>query len=205
MSIHAIVWDVGGVLLRTVDFSPRAALAQKLNLTPAQLEHVVFGKDDAFRAQLGQISSSDHWTNIATRLNYSEAQVDAFRQEYFAQDVLDLDLIERIRNYKAQGYCIAVLSNFWDTLREHIQQNWQIDDAFHHLVISSEVGLMKPDPAIYELLLETIGFAPEETVFLDDALENVTAARALGMHAIRFNDKTSALAELEHTLIDTPP
>ena len=186
MAIHAIVWDVGGVLLRTADFAPRDALARAHGLTPLQLDHMVFGKDDAFRAQLGQVSYAQHWANLAARLGMDEEGIAAFRDAFFATDGLDEDLIESIRELRSQGYCTAVLSNYWDALRMQITDEWQIDDAFQRLIISSEVGLMKPDSAIYDLLLESIGFTTEETVFIDDSLENVRAAQQLGIHGVPF-------------------
>jgi epoxide hydrolase-like predicted phosphatase len=204
MAIHAIVWDIGGVLLRTADLGPRVELAVRLGLDPQALDHLVFGIDDNARVQLGEISYDQHWANISRRLAMNPGETAEMRQSFFAHDVLDLDLIERIRAYKAQGYCTAVLSNYWETLRGRIRDEWQIDDAFHHLVISSEVGLMKPDPAIFQLLLETIGYAPEETLFIDDAAENIAGAHDTGMHTIHFTDKTDALAQLEKQLTRTP-
>lgn len=197
MTIHAIIWDIGGVLLRTHDFAPRAALAQQLNMTPTEVEQMVFGKDDNFRAQFGEISYDQHWQNVAARMSMTQEEVVALREAFFASDILDTGLVDRIRTYKSQGFCSAVLSNFWDKLRDHIYHDWKIDDAFHKLIISSEIGLMKPDPAIYQYLLEEIGFEAEETVFLDDFIENVNAACEAGMHAIHFQNKVDALNKLE--------
>jgi putative hydrolase of the HAD superfamily len=76
-------------------------------------------------------------------------------------------------------------------------------DTISELVIdSSEVGIRKPDPAIYRLALERLGgIEPERSVFLDDAPGNVRAAEDLGMHAILVGDDPApALAELEEVL-----
>jgi epoxide hydrolase-like predicted phosphatase len=107
--------------------------------------------------------------------------------------------VNHIRELK-QNYCTAVLSNYMAVLRQRITGEWQIGDAFHHLIISSEVGLMKPSPEIYQFALETVGFAPEETVFIDDFIENVEGARAVGIHGILFTDPQQAKTSLKELL-----
>ena len=75
-----------------------------------------------------------------------------------------------------------------------------INIAFHHIVISAEVGMMKPEQRIYEHTLEKVGVAPGEAVFIDDMPDNIAAAKAVGMHGIRFVSREQALAELEALL-----
>ncbi|MCH8930255.1 MAG: HAD-IA family hydrolase, partial [Proteobacteria bacterium] len=99
--------------------------------------------------------------------------------EIFAGDELDSGLIDYIRELK-QIYRIAMLSNAPSDARNSIIEKWHMDDAFDLIIISADVGLMKPDPAIYELTLEQLGFEPHETAFIDDFSENIKAARQLG-------------------------
>jgi len=68
---------------------------------------------------------------------------------------------------------------------------------FHHVVESSKVGLRKPDPAIYTLMCDALGVAPENAVFLDDLGINLKPARALGMRTIKVEDPDVALAQLQ--------
>jgi putative hydrolase of the HAD superfamily len=72
-------------------------------------------------------------------------------------------------------------------------------ELFDAVIDSSEVGMRKPDPAIFSLALRELGgVAPEHAVFLDDFAGNVEAARRLGMHGVLVEDDPSgALAELE--------
>jgi putative hydrolase of the HAD superfamily len=74
-----------------------------------------------------------------------------------------------------------------------------IAELFDAVIDSSEVGMRKPDPAIFALALRELGdIAPEHAVFLDDFPGNVAAARRLGMHGVLVeNDPSGALAELE--------
>ena len=68
---------------------------------------------------------------------------------------------------------------------------------FRGIVISGEVGAAKPDPAVYEALVERYGVVTSESVFIDDQPANVEAARELGFRAIRFTDAAALRRELE--------
>jgi epoxide hydrolase-like predicted phosphatase len=199
MTIHAIIWDIGGVLERTEDPTPRLKLSDRLGVGVTELAHFFFGHTDNFRVQLGEITPEEHWENVRTQLGLTEEEMIKAREEFFAGDRLDMDLVNSIRELK-RDYCTAVLSNYTAVLRGRITAEWQIDDAFHHLIISAEVGLMKPDPGIFELALETIGCNPEEAVFIDDFIENVEGARNVGIHGILFPDPQQAITSLNEIL-----
>jgi HAD superfamily hydrolase (TIGR01509 family) len=92
-----------------------------------------------------------------------------------------------------------LISNAWSGLRDYIVQQ-KFEDAFDGLVISAEVGVMKPKAEVYLLALEQLGVSPGEAVFVDDFIENVEGARSVGMSAIHFRDPESALAELRSLL-----
>lgn len=201
MGIQAIIWDSGGVLVRTEDWTPRDNLADRLGLTRQELDDLVFGPRADARRQLGEISSEEHWKNISQTLGLSAAQTVSIRSEFFAGDELDSGLIDYIRELK-QKYRIAMLSNAPSDARTAISGKWHMDDAFHLIILSAEVGLMKPDPAIYELTLERLGFEPHETVFIDDFSENIKAARQLGMHTILFKNSEQTIVDLQSLLDD---
>jgi putative hydrolase of the HAD superfamily len=78
----------------------------------------------------------------------------------------------------------------------------KIDDAFDQLIISAEVGIMKPDARIYQLALEKLGVAPAEAVFVDDFAVNIEGARAVGMYAIQFTRPDQTVEELKKLLND---
>ena len=199
MTIKAIIWDAGGVLVRTEDWKPRDELSARLGTDSSTLSKVVFGYDGDYRAQLGEITAAQQWANAAEKLNIPTEELLTVQEAFFAGDVLDTDLIDYIRDLKAD-YTTGLLSNAMDDLRREIIENWKVDDAFHHIVISAEVGLMKPDQRIYEHTLEKVGVPPHEAVFIDDMPDNIAAAKAVGMHGIRFVNKAQTLAELEELL-----
>ena len=199
MTIHAIIWDIGGVIERTEDPMPRQSVADRLGMDVLDLSHLFFGHTDNFRVQFGEITPEDHWENVRAQLGLSEREMVTVRQAFFAGDRIDMDLVSTIRELK-QDYCTAVLSNYMAVLRDRINEEWDIGDAFHHLIISAEVGMMKPHPEIYEFALEIIGFAPEETVFIDDFIENVEGAQDLSIHGILFTSPAQVRTELSKLL-----
>ena len=184
---------------RTEDFAPRQALAERLGWEMTDLMDLVFGKMDESRVQLGKISYTDHWKNVAQELSVQESEIAGIEAAFFAGDTLDTALVDEICALKTR-YTTAILSNYSPILREKVERIWQIADAFDHVVISSEEGVMKPDPAIYQIALEKVGCRPEEAVFLDDFIENVEGARKLGMHAVWFKTPKQGLAELQNIL-----
>jgi epoxide hydrolase-like predicted phosphatase len=199
MGIYAVIWDIGGVLERTEDTTPRRELAERLDMDIGDLSHLIFGHTDNFRVQVGEITPKEHWENVRKELGVGEEELAQIVQDFFGGDELDFSLVDYIRSLKAT-YCSAVLSNYMPTLRGKIIEEWQIDDAFHHLFISSELGLMKPDPEIYEFVLEQIGFEAKQTVFIDDFIENIAGAKDVGMHGILFENPEQVKAEINELL-----
>lgn len=199
MAIKAIYWDIGGVLVRTVDREPRARLAEKLGLTYAQLEDAVFNAEPGRKAQLGLLPAEMVWQSLIQRFGLPATALAAFQEAFFGGDVLDEALVDHIRRLHLT-YRTGVISNAFDNARHLLMQVWRVGDAFDDLVISAEVGVMKPDPQIYQIALRGLGVLPQEAVFLDDALPNIQGARDIGMHAIHFRHPEQALQDL-HALL----
>ena len=106
----------------------------------------------------------------------------------------DAAMVEGVRAARAAGVRTGLLSNSWGDDRYDREQLAELFDAW---VISGEVGLRKPDPAIYELAAERLGLAPEQCVFVDDLPGNLKPARALGMATVvHRGDAAATLAEL---------
>jgi putative hydrolase of the HAD superfamily len=97
---------------------------------------------------------------------------------------------------KQHGLLTAVLSNMGDAVLENIEREFDWLQRFDVLVWSFQLGIAKPDPEIYRHTLAKLGTRPEETLFIDDKLENIEAARALGMKAIQFFSVEELRADL---------
>jgi len=183
--IRAVVFDFGGVLMRTVNPLPRRELAWQFGLPPGGASEAVFGNPLWDEFQLGRISSAEFWADVGQRLGLNAEELAEFRQAFWAGDRLDEELVALIRTLRGAGYQTALLSNAPADLHQHLEQ-LGIADAFDVIVASGCEGLMKPDLAIFELTLARVGVAAEEAAFVDDFRVNVAAAQQIGLHAMRF-------------------
>jgi epoxide hydrolase-like predicted phosphatase len=195
----AVIWDMGGVLVRTEDPAPRQALAERLGMTRAELETLVFAGESGSRAQRGEITYEEHWENLRRYFGFSPQQMQDFSTEFWKGDHIDASLVDYIRSLRSR-YKTGLLSNAFSDLRGIITQGWHIDDAFDVMIISAEEGLAKPDPRIYLLALERLGVEPSEAIFIDDFLHNVEGARLVGLQAVHFQDPHQARMDVEHLL-----
>ncbi len=201
MSIKVVIFDMGGVLVRTEDTAPRAALGLRFGKSYAELDGIVFANKSSGRASRGEISARDHMQHVMRTLNLPETDeaIDNFVDKFFLGDKVDGEIIDYIDSLRPR-YQTVLLSNAWDNLRKIFVEKWKIADAFDEIFISAEMGIMKPNPKIYEMVLEKLDVPPEETVFIDDFIQNIEAARKLGMHGIHFQDKDVAMDELRALL-----
>ncbi len=199
MTVKAIIFDLGGVLLRTADFSPRERLATRLGMSQSELEDFIFGGESGDRAQRGEITVDEHWRNLYHRLNCSSQELIAILDEFFGQDQLDSELMDYVRRLH-QSYKTALLSNAWDDLRQVIAEKWHFEDAFDAIIISAEEGVAKPDRRIFQLTLDRLEVISSQAVFVDDMARNVEAAWAIGMHAFQFHTPMQIRREIEQLL-----
>jgi putative hydrolase of the HAD superfamily len=184
-TIRALIFDYGGVLMRTVDPTARRELEQRFDLERGQAEQLVFGSSRWDDVQQGRIDSQTFWADVGQRLDLDDEQLRTFRRGFWAGDRLDQELVETIRHLRQDGYHTALLSNAPADLRAYIEK-LGIADAFGVIAISGAEGVVKPDPEIYRRTLARLDVAPQQAAFIDDMRLNVDAARRVGLHAWRF-------------------
>lgn len=199
MLIRAVIFDLGGVLVRTEDLSPRRKLAERLGMTYEEISRLIFEDRSAIQATLGRVTTKEHWETVRAALDMDPEDFPSVPLEFWGGDRLDTDLVEYIRSLRPR-YKTGLLSNAWDNLRNVLIEDWKIADAFDEMIISAEVGMAKPDRRIYRLAADRLGVEPQEAVFIDDVLENIKAARAAGLRGIHFQSRAQTLAELEGML-----
>ena len=202
-AIEAVIWDLGGVILRTEDRRLRAAWESRLNLPEGELDQLVFAGEMGRKAALGQAQAEDVWQWVGSRLELTPEELERLQQEFWQGDQLDGALVQFIRELR-QDCRTALLSNAWPGMRQMIENEWGIADCFDDLFISAELGLAKPDPKIYRLALDRLSLPPARAVFVDDFSENVRAAAALGLHAIQFLSSKQAMHAVNLQLGKTP-
>lgn len=196
--IKAVIFDMGGVLVRTVDPGKRAAWEARLGLAPGDAERIVLNSPMGKQAQMGAITTADLWRWVQGEFGFDDDTLAAFRHDFWAGDALDDELVDLLR-YLRLNYQTALLSNFMDELQEVITVRHPMADAFDLVVGSAYEKVMKPDARIYELTLARLGRKPAEAVFIDDMLHNIEGAQQVGLATIHYQagmDVTAALAGL---------
>ncbi|MCB9449905.1 MAG: HAD family phosphatase [Anaerolineaceae bacterium] len=193
---RAVIFDYGGVLMQTVDYTPRQRWDQRLGLSPGGVERVVHGSTSWVQVQQGVITLEDYWQDIAQQFNLDDSALRELAHDFYDGDRLDRDLIHYIHELRAADYPVALLSNAPAKLASDLQ-TLGIVHLFNPLVISAHIGVMKPDPRAFQTVLTQLGRPATETVFVDDMLANVEAATALGIHGIHYQAGMDLRATLQ--------
>ena len=193
--IKAVIFDVGGVLIRTADHRSRRDWEKRLGLAKGESEEIVFNSEMGQKAQLGEVETAELWQWIGRYLNLDSATLQDFQAGFWAGDQLDRELVNFIRQLRPH-YQTAIISNATNTLRQMLTTKYPIADAFDLIVVSGEEKVMKPNAAIYERTLTRLGRQPEEAVFVDDFAHNIAVAQQLGLATIHFHPDTNVPAEL---------
>jgi len=203
MAIRAVYFDVGGVLLRTVNPEPRREWERRLGLEPGQLPRIVFENPVALQSTVGQAGEADVWREVGRMLKLSDRQLVELREDFFAGDRWDEDLLAFIRKLRSR-IRTGVISNGWLGAQRALAK-WVNPGYFDAIVFSGVEQCAKPDEKIYRLALSRLGMAPEEAMFFDDFPENVRGANRIGMQAYLFEGPHPAIEKIRKIFMSTSP
>ena len=199
MSIRAVIFDFGGVLVRTEDWSEHRKWETHLGLPAGELAKIVFDSETSKRAALGQISVPELWQHVGTTLNLTPEQLRELEHDFWSREQFDEELLSFLGSLRPQ-YKTAILSNAWLDAREVFTQIYKVGRAVDLIIISAEEGLVKPDIQLFKLAASRLEVRPDEVVFVDDLAHNVEAAQSIGMHGVVFENTAQAVAEVRKYL-----
>lgn len=137
-------------------------------------------------ASLGKMTSAEFWKKVGLS--------PGIEDEYLRRHVLNGGLLEFLDRMHLRGMNVWCLSNDVSEWSKKLRRNFSIEDFFTGFIISGDVGLRKPDPAIYELLAERLKCKPGEILFVDDNGRNLDAAAALGIATVLFGSSGQGYA-----------
>lgn len=199
MTIKAVIFDMGGVILRTEDPGKREAMAQRLGTTRRDLEYMLFLSPSALETEFGRITEVEHIHNVLKHYGQAIEDHAHFYNEFFCGDVMDEKVIDFIKDLK-KNYKVGLLSNAWMNIRKNLSDYYDFVDIFNVSIFSAEVGLRKPDERIFKLILDRLGVEAQEAIFVDDFLENVNGAAEVGLHVVHFKNRDQAIADVKRIL-----
>ena len=191
-----VVFDFGGVIVTPQPEEDVAALAAAAGVTTAE-----FGRGywpPRFGYDIGELSAETFWRDVAGRLgrSFTRAQIT----ELVALDIaswshLCAGTVRLVHDLKAAGHRLAVLSNM-PAEQAEAAAAMPVAGQFEFLLFSCELKAGKPDPGCFRQVLGRLGAPAGDVILIDDREENVRAAIAMGMRAIRFTSPQQARARL---------
>jgi putative hydrolase of the HAD superfamily len=196
---RAIVFDFGGVFLKTIDYTPRHRWDDRLHLPRGSVERIVHGSESWRQAQTGSITPDAYWADVGRQLNLTADDMTALAHEFYAGDQLDSELVDYAHHLRERGYRVALLSNDSAALRDKLRA-FQMDDLFNPLVISAEIGVMKPNARAFQIVLDRLQYPAARVVFVDDMPANIEGATAVGIHGIHYTTLPALQRALEPLL-----
>jgi len=188
LGLRAVVFDYGMVLTEEQDPAAYAALLRLTGLDRDRFEPLYWADRHAYDE--GKLTGVAFWqklvrdaeigetTGLAEELNVWDARMWTTQNRAMLAWQLEL---------KQHGIKTAILSNMGDNVLANIERTFDWLARFDVLVWSYQLGMAKPEPAIYQHTLRELGVEPGEALFIDDRLVNIEAARALGMRGILFS------------------
>ncbi len=206
--IEAIVSDFGGVLTTPL-LTSFMAVQDEIGISPENLGMAMRtvteedGENPLYLLERGEMTEVDFLARLGDGLEPllgHRPELHRFRETYFEALHPNEPMIELMRELKASGKRMAMLTN---NVREW-EPVWRsmlpVDEIFETVVDSGFVCCRKPEPRIYEMTLERLGLPAAACLFIDDLEHNIDGARALGMNAVHFRDNEQAIAEIRAAL-----
>ena len=201
--IEAVIWDFGGVLT-TSPFEAFARFESERGL-PVDI--------------IRRTNANNHWENAWAKFERSELDLEAFDQlfaseslalgaEVRGKDVLPLlvgdlrpEMVEALRVVKSRFKTGCITNNLpANAIGSASGRSLYIAEVmalFDHVIESAKIGLRKPDPRIYRMMIDALAVDPRHCVYLDDLGVNLKPARDMGMATIKVINGPQAIAELE--------
>jgi epoxide hydrolase-like predicted phosphatase len=191
-----VIFDIGDVLERNPRTGWEKRWAERLHIEVDEFEQFL---DPIWSAgSIGAVTLAEIEGQTAEAFGLDPMTVAALMDDAWAEYVgsLNFELADYFARLRLR-YKTGILSNSFVGAREREQEAYGFEDMCDVIVYSHEVGYLKPDHRMYDLICERLAVDPEEAVLLDDVQVNVDGAREVGMGAITFATNAQAIAELE--------
>ena len=193
MTPAGLILDFGEVLTRPQPQPVLEQMASLAGLPPGQFVSRYWQHRAAYD---GGLTGTEYWTRVLDGLPGLAPET--------VPELIDLDVQswsdyraevwQLAADFRAGGGRTAMLSNGVTEIIEQLRRSRRLDTWFDAVIVSCEVGRCKPDPEIYRICLDRLGVPAEETLFVDDRLENLAAAESVGLRTLHFTGEDSVPA-----------
>lgn len=187
--IHAIIFDCFGVLVH-------GSLDHLRSLVPP--EHLAQLNDLSHSSDYGFVTKAEYLQGVGDLLGRSAADIaDIIRAQYVRNEAV----VELVRSLRGE-HKVGLLSNVGRGVVDDLFSSSELDALFDVVILSSEVGMVKPNADIYELTAHRLGLTPEECLMIDDLPTNVAGAKAAGMQGIICSNSVQCVADVRALLTE---
>src|SRR3989344_6817955 len=192
--IKNIIFDIGNVI---VQWQP-ATVVKRLfpEHDTVKLTEALFKSTPWYDLNLGKITESEITQIYHQTLGINIETLNRLMQE-IKESLLPVDNNFILLTNLYSQYTLYALTDNVREIMSYLKKKYDFCSKFKGIIVSAEVGYLKPDPAIYQELINQYEIDPAESVFIDDHLPNVQGAKSLNMHAIQFANVEQCIHELK--------
>ncbi|MFN8578758.1 MAG: HAD family phosphatase [Candidatus Sericytochromatia bacterium] len=197
MNIKAIIFDYGNVLSIPQTQEDINKMVELLNVEEEKFHDSYYKYRDLYDG--GAVNGVGYWDLVSKAL---DRNLDYKTLEYLAKFDLDSwynqnqDMWSLVKKLK-ENYKTALLSNNLHELVIRMEKDLDLNKHFDVITFSYKLGIVKPDPRIYEHCLKDLNLEPQETIFIDDRKNNIQTANNLGINGIIFENYSQLLNDLK--------
>lgn len=184
-TIHAIVFDWGGIFTEgTFDSSAVQTIAERFGHDEEAVSQAYFPLMADF--ERGEFDFETFYDRLSEQLDLN-IDLDNFRQLFLGAVRERTVMLGVLGIIPTEGYIVAMLSNNVPVLCDQVRNDLRMQ-RIEHFIFSNEIGVRKPDPEAFEILLARLELPAAAVVFIDDNEANIVAAREMGLRGIHYND-----------------
>lgn len=194
MVIKAVLFDIGGVVLKDKLESVYCKIAKKLNVSENEFSELLRAHKEHLLK--GKMSVYDASKLVKEYFKIDYDVVSVWESSYLEVMKINSEIVALVHNLKS-NYVVGAISNTMD-VHSAINKNRKLYDLFNPMIISCDIGLMKPEKEIFEETLKKLNLKSEECIFIDDRIEHLEIPNSMSFKTIHYTGYDSLVHELKN-------
>ena len=190
--IKAIIFDIGGVIATNIFGGLSAFFSKRYNVAPEVFRRA--WKKQWHEWEVNSISCDEYWEGVLKELKIEEDS-GVIMENAYEQLELNEKVMQLVR-LLVNKYRLAIISNNTCEWGNYAIEMFGLEEFFDPIILSCDVGCVKPDKEIYKLTLEKLGVLPGECIFVDDKERNTLVAKDMGINVVLFENAVQLNKEL---------
>ena len=206
MDLEAVIFDYGEVLSGPPDPQAHRNLLNIAGVAEEPFEKAYWAHRLDYDADV--LNAQTYWQTVArdTGVHFTAEQIGRLlEQDAIMWMNLNPAMLAWIPRIKQAGFRLGILSNMGDGVLDYLRPRFPWLAQFDHLTWSCELGVVKPDPAIYLHTVKKLNVSPNRALFIDNLKKNIVGAEAIGLHAALFENPEQLQNDLARRGFPLPP